>query len=232
MTSSGSKQPATAAAASSVVVKPQAFVSIALHAKKHAYESVHGILLGRREAKNSKEDDTILYVTDAVPVSHGNAPTKPIVEMAIGLVEASADEKSQIVGWYTAPMLKDDKKAGPVALRIAASLKRPADADHRAAAGDPVLVVVQNEELGNLMEGDGSSGEALKAYGRDFGGQWLEDAKLTVEDSAKARKATREAASQNIDVIDFVDHLETDISSPSSQNWYHNKEIASLVSKC
>jgi len=212
------------AAPEAVVVEPQAFVSIALHAIQYPNDSVHGILVGSFIPTTST-----VVIEDAVPVSHG-APTKPLAEMALGLFECSnkKNEGSSVVGWYTAPMLKEDAHAGPVALRMAASLASSSSSS--AASMDPVLVVVQNKALGDLIKNNstGKVPDVLKAFGRDFGKQWLEPLKVTVEDSAKAGRAAREAASQKVEVVDFVDHLEKKAAS----SWYPNKDIQLIVSKC
>lgn len=208
----------------SVVVQPKAFVTIVLHATQYPYDSVHGILLGRRN-----ETTTLI---DAVPVSHG-APSKPIVEMALGLVEANSDRDVEVVGWYTAPKLKDDTQAGPVALRMVASLATS------PANNNPVLVVVQNDALGNLMKKEegaaaqnDSAPDVLNAYGKNSGGnQWLDNLNLTLEDSRKSAMASREASLQQIKLIDFVDHL--DNNDPSScSSWYPNQSISKVVNKC
>lgn len=188
---------------SAVVVQAQAFVSIALHAICHKTDPVHGILLG------TSKQNTIV-VQDSVPVCHG-APTRPIVEACLGLV---ADRT--VVGWYTVPMLKDDTHPGPVALRMAASLNSP--------SVEPTLLVLDNVALGKLIKAEGDI-VAIKAYGKDFGQQWLKPIACTVENSAGARRATREAVQQQVQLNDFVDHLE----GSASTFWYPNNDISKIV---
>lgn len=193
------------------VVKPQAFVTMTAHAISHRNSIVHGLLLG------SVSGD-VVSVEDAVPLSH-SAPTKPLVEIALGLI--SSKTTLQVVGWYTSPSLYKDKHPGPVAVRMASSLAT-GPIEH------PVLCVVENEALGKCVSSAGEASGVVKAYGKDFGEQWLEPLKLTVEDSTKAGKATREAAEQNVAVPDFVDHLDAEPNS----TWYPNPEIESVLRKC
>jgi Uncharacterised protein family (UPF0172) len=196
---------------SSVTVQPQAAVSIALHAVRHKYCSVHGILLGRCEKE-------AMIVTDAVPVSHG-APSLPLVETALGILQKSMNKSDMIVGWYTAPMLLEDTKPGPVALRMAANLA--------TAAVEPVLLVVQNAALAAVVKGsaDSTTQSALKALGRDFGNQWLDPIQTVMEKPSETAKAIQQAVEQGIVLPDLIDHFEDSESS----SWYRNKEIRALV---
>ena len=77
-------------------------IKMALHATKYSYSTpIHGIILGKRSEGSSSS----LQIVDAVPVCH-EVPTKPIVDMALRLVDAhlrnEKEEGLKIVGWYTA----------------------------------------------------------------------------------------------------------------------------------
>lgn len=209
-----------------VVLQPLVFCTIALHAHRHPDESTHGFLVGRHEDVAS---GTIVQVDQAVPVSHG-APTRPLVEMSMGLVEASlgstTSQSGRIVGWYTAPRLCDDTQPGPVALRMVASLATSVATTldskrltETATNPDPVLLVLQNKALGQLLRQKQTSTEAsdvFHAYGRDFGQQWLEPLTVKVSDSQAAGRGLREGVQQCIVVNDFMDHLE----GPPSTSWF------------
>ncbi|KAL7550534.1 hypothetical protein ACHAWF_013755 [Thalassiosira exigua] len=108
---------------------------MALHSAKHGFSNpIHGIVVG------GSTDDGGLEITDALPVCH-EVPTKPLVDMALRLTEASlrlqsagaGGEKKEgarrIVGWYTANANPaEDGLANISACRIAASIAE-ADAD-------------------------------------------------------------------------------------------------------
>ena len=180
-----------------------------LHATSFQNQTVHGLLLGKSKAG-------AVDVQEAVPVSHG-APTKPMVEIALGLVEAKSD--LQVVGWYTAPSLLEDTRAGPVALRMATTLA--------VNSIEPILIVVQNQGLSNILKDKGGTKveEAIQAYGKDFGGQYLEAVTTYVEASSKASAAVRAAFEKGVKVADLVQHFEED----ASQAWFPNPEIDKLL---
>jgi hypothetical protein len=211
-----------------VVVGPRAFVSAALHAVTYRRDAVHGVLLGTWEegeqGGGGGGGTTTAVVTDAVPVSHG-APTRPVVEAALGLVRQSIGKQgpapgaSDVVGWYTAPALLEDGEPGPVALRMAANLA--------AGDSDPVLLVLQNEALAACCRGEGGAAAAVKALGRDFGNQWLESLTCAVREEKVAVAALREARQQSLQNTDFVAHLD----GPPSSSWYPNQELSKLITK-
>jgi hypothetical protein len=203
MTASGSSKNA-------VVVQPKAVATMILHASTHKNTSVHGILIGSIQ-KN------VVTVQDAVPVSHG-APSQPLVEMATGLLNAD----SSIVGWYTAPELLNDKRPGPVALRMVAAL----GADEKKP--EPALIVLQNSALAACLQGKEEATAAFEAFGKDFGQQWLEPLKLTVDNSTGASKATQEGFKAGTVVNDLMDHLD---GPAATTPWYPNKELTTLVGK-
>jgi hypothetical protein len=207
--SSSSTMKADPSNSHTVSVRPKAFVSMVLHATKHKTTSVHGVLLGSITGGN-------ITVDDAVPISHG-APTKPEVEIALGLLP----DTSNIVGWYTAPELLEDTRAGPVALRMVASL------DHAGDKKEPTLIVLDNAALALSLKGQGKPDAAVQAYGKDFGGQWLDPLKVSLEISSNATLAAQEGFKQGVEINDWVDHLE----GPASTPWYPNKDLNLLVDK-
>lgn len=178
-----------------VSVEASALVLMMQHSVSHKNEAIHGLLLG------SVTGDTII-VQNAVAVCHGT-PTRPIVETAIGLVQQKAE--NTIVGWYTAPALLNDKKPGPVALRMAASLETD--------EFEPTLLVLQNTVLAACLKGEGKMNDILCAFGKDdLGGQWVRPLDLTVKDSSSAVEQVKTGGKEPIS--DFVDHLEGDASTP------------------
>jgi hypothetical protein len=199
-----------------VVVQPQAFASMVLHALNHKYETVHGILLGQCS-------QTTTTVTDAVPVCHG-APTRSLVETAIGLIQANkkksdGDESGVVVvvGWYTAPALLEDTKPGPVALRMAANLETP--------EVHSTLIVIQNPGLVACLKGEGKAEDVLQAYGKDFGKQFLDPIKTLLQNPADALGVVKRAIDKGIVVGDLVDHFDGDADTA----WYPNTALVKLL---
>jgi hypothetical protein len=192
----------------SVVVSPSAFTTMFLHASSHSTTVVHGALLG-------KLDKNVLTVTEAIPVCHEH-PTKPLVEMALALIQAQHSNKT-VVGWYTAPERLDDDRPGPAALRIVASLAAAA-----ASSGEPVLLVLRNGPLvktvlqETLDEDASKSNNMILAFGKDFGQQWLQPVPIQIDQPAKACKTARDSFQNgNVVVVDLVDHWE----SPTAVDW-------------
>jgi|UPI000581A15F hypothetical protein len=189
-----------------VNVAPKAFCAMALHAATYKNSSVHGILLG-------SSTKGVIVVEDAVPVSHG-APTKPLVEISLGLVQAKSDHT--IVGWYTAPELFSDSRPGPVALRMTANL----------ATGtiEPTLIVLQNGPLSKCLGGEGKADGVLQAFGKDFGQQYLESVETAVQDGPKASRAVQEAFKDSTKLEDLEDHLK----GPQHASWYPSSALSNL----
>lgn len=220
---------------------PQASLSIALHCIRHSTEAVHGVLLGY--ASNGGE----LIITDTVPVTHG-APTLPIVEVALGLLPHCLKNNTktnsiktaiQIVGWYTAPMLVNDTRPDPLALRMIANLAQAATSSSTSGSSlvttDPILMVVQNESLAAFVKGMDVTTPTtfLKAYTKDSTNQWLkpiDDAMITVKSSNDVVGAVAKANDQDIMISDLLDFYD-ECSTPSSSTvyWYPNDKIVALL---
>jgi hypothetical protein len=205
---------------SKIVVEPQAYCIMALHASQHRHESVHGFLLGTFGDISSPSVGGVATVTGAVPVSHGAAVTEPLLEVALGLCEQSSEEATEgVIGWYTAPRLLLDTRPGPVDVRVAASLSLRKGDGSRSGPG--ILLVMQNAALGDLVGGNDSA----PLFASEAGG-----AEVVVRDSAKASRATREAIQQGLPMEDFADHLERSTASESS--WLQYSSISDLIRKC
>ena len=192
-----------------VVVRPSAFCKITLHAGQHKNEAVHGILLGSSENK-------VIIVQEAIAVCHG-APTMPLVETAVGLVQAKSDLK--IVGWYAAPRLLADTRPSPVGMRMAANLATDSI--------ESTLIMVHNANLAKCLREEGKADGVLNAYGKDFGQQYMEPLETTVEGATGAAQAAQEAFKQALTMNDLVHHLD----QPASSSWYTNRDISKLVDK-
>jgi Uncharacterised protein family (UPF0172) len=234
-----------------VVVRPKAFCSMVLHAAKHKNEVVHGILLGSSSSNTpgaavvagSKSKTTItggvvtLTVHDAVPVSHGT-PTRPLIETAIGLIEASSSQEAEsnnctIVGWYTAPTLLNDTRPGPIALRMAANFEVKKGVNNATTGGEvqhqpSTLLVLQNAAIGPCLQGKANTAanDVVKALGKDFGDQYLEPIDLVVDNGEAACQAVAQAYKANISCNDLVDHFN---GPPSTTPWYPNPELNAFV---
>jgi hypothetical protein len=147
-------------------------VKMALHATKHGLSDnqVHGIVLGRTVNSDDGDGGDGWRVTDVVPVCH-EAPTKPIVDMALRLVDAHLSQSRsppseggvRILGWYTANANANcDADAGggdgetetpnPSACRIASSVAECRENDDGYDRDDFVLLLVSTSRLVNCVE--------------------------------------------------------------------------------
>mmetsp|Transcript_15950 Transcript_15950/g.19155 ORF Transcript_15950/g.19155 Transcript_15950/m.19155 type:complete len:209 (-) Transcript_15950:900-1526(-) len=198
---------------SSVVISPEAFVTMLMHAGTHGTTVVHGVLLG-----SISSTDNVIKVDEAVPICH-EEPTKPLIDTALSLVKAASE--SAVVGWYTSPERLQDQQPGPAALRITSSL-----AAASSNSSEPALIVLQNESMSQLLRGYDPANLVLKALGKDFGQQWLDPVKVTVTKQGGATSAAREAYKQKIPVADLVDHFEG-----SSVDWLRNMPLNKCVEK-
>lgn len=176
-----------------VSVESPALVSMMQHSLSHKYQAIHGLLLG------TVSGDTIV-AKNAVPVCHGT-PTRPLVETAIGLVQAKVEHK--IVGWYVAPALLKDRKPGPAALRMVANLETD--------EFEPVLLVLQNAALAACLKGEEKMDDILYAFGKDdLGDQWVRPLDCPVKASTSAIEQVKIGKPIN----DLIDHFEGDASTP------------------
>ena len=192
----------------SILLSPEAFVAMLLHAAQNGTTVVHGILIGRFLGDE-------VTITKAVPVCH-ETPTKPLVETALALAAASTDD--DIVGWYTAPEKLEDHTPGPTALRIAANLAT----DKK----DSVLLLLSNEGIGQCIRGDKITISEIKALGRDFSDEWLQPLELTLTQETQAREAANEAFALKLEIPDLVDHWNN-----STPNWFTNNALTTLMAK-
>ena len=187
-----------------VIVKPEAFCAMSTHAANYPNDEIHGVLLGKFEDKTST-------VYESVPVAHG-PPTRPLAELALGLIPSLTEY--DIIGWYTAPMLLEDTKPSPVALRVASSLK--------SGSIEPTLILLKNEAIATCLKG-GSASESLQALGKDFADQYLDEIETTIEKSETLSKAAQSC--KEISVIDFSEHLD----KPTHAEWFPNKELKRII---
>lgn len=180
-----------------VSISTVAHTKMTLHAAKKHTTQIHGILIGHFTGAEEIGSDTgapLLSIHDAIPVCH-EAPTKPIVDMALRLTDEYCrfleGGSKQVVGWYSAPERLSDDKPGQSALRITASigsrLASQGNEEKRSSGGppaipphaEPVLFLVENRALANLLckekSEKASSPEdvAIKVYGRDVRKHWL-----------------------------------------------------------
>ena len=197
-----------------VVIAPQAAVSMVLHAKRHGTTVVHGVLIGSRSSGET------IRVTNAIPLCH-EPPTRTLVDTSLAMVQAQHGS-DKIVGWFTAPEVLDDESPGPAALRIVASLE--------TTDFEPVLVVLSNTALVKFLAdmNEGSASELFKAYGKDFGKQYMEPLPLSLEKGGGVAESVREACQKGIVVVDdLVDHWE-DSFSPE---WDPSTTVSNLVAE-
>jgi hypothetical protein len=152
-------------------------------------------------------------VTSAVPVCH-EAPTKPLVETALAFVGDG------VVGWYTAPERLQDKHPGAPALRIAASLGSSVE-------NEPVLIVLQNEAVAECFKG-GKYADVMKAFGKNFGQQWMEPLEVRLLKETSALEAARQAHKDEIVLNDLVDHWE---GESAAVEWHPSVAVAECIEK-
>jgi Uncharacterised protein family (UPF0172) len=139
--------------------------------------------------------------------------------MAIGLVEAALSstgdtngDKISIVGWYTAPMLRQDSHPGPVAVRIRQGLSQPS-----------CLIVIQNDSLmKKTQESSNADGESptipLSHCFQNYSSS-TESQPVQISDATPTEKVLQEAVTLHQEQLtgvragsmllhDFLDHLE------------------------
>lgn len=192
-----------------VTISPEAFVAISLHARTYKTASIHGVLVG-------SVSESSIVVAHAFPICH-ETPTRPLLDVALSMVESELcdDDSNTIVGWFTSAEILGDNKAGPVAMRIAANLA--------LEDSDPILLVLQNENLGKLVSGDDvGASQCLKVFGKDFGKQWMDLLEVDVLDDVATTNMARDMLVKGIEVKDLSAHWEDGHAS----EWNHSVNIS------
>eukprot|EP00980_Cylindrotheca_fusiformis_P013511 scaffold3450_cov114-Cylindrotheca_fusiformis.AAC.16 len=194
-----------------ITISPQAFLTISLHSAFYSNAVGHGVLVGTKS-------DSEVMVEHAFPICH-EVPTKPLLDTAMALVksEITGEGDTAIIGWFTSPEILSDTKADAVSMRICANISTD--------SADPVLLVLQSEKLGELASSSKgtTSSECFKAFGRDFGKQWLEPLPLIVLQETITTEVTREAIRKGVVMYDLTDHW----LHGSSSLWQHSVNTSS-----
>lgn len=105
-------------------ISSAAYVKICLHALKHPYASVCGLLVGKKKTekeRNSGEERTVVEVLDAIPALHMHAALlAPMMEVALRQVDEEARKSGLfIVGYYHANEAAGDDALGAAAATVA-----------------------------------------------------------------------------------------------------------------
>ncbi|XP_020283169.1 ER membrane protein complex subunit 8/9 homolog [Pseudomyrmex gracilis] len=120
-----------------VVFSARAYCKIILHAAKYPHCAINGLLLGKQETANGRQD---LCIKDAIPLFHICLHVSPMAEIALTLVDQLAASKGLIlVGYYLANENINDLSTDRPAHRIADKI---ADNFNNA-----LLVVVDNKAM-------------------------------------------------------------------------------------
>ena len=223
-----------------VVVGPMAHTKMLLHACQNPYTQVHGALLGSFETRSSGGGGPELTITDAIPVFH-SSPTKPLLDMALQLIEAHTTNSSSgggggVVGWYSAnERLGDDDRPGQAALRVVGGIAAGLEGMGKAPPthSEPVAVLVSNRGAVDVLGGDSNGVADLKVFGRDRVNrqQWI---KMYATEHIKcSRKVVREVCSDADapSIYDFEDHLDGGAENLATRDWLTNLVVTNLVRK-
>ena len=226
-------------------------IKMALHATKYSYSTpIHGIILGKR----SEGSDSSLHIVDAVPVCH-EVPTKPIVDMALRLVDAhlrnEKEEGLKIVGWYTAnanttsstnnnnnneQFVEKEEVPNSSACRIISSIAQCYNSseggDNGNESDDFVLLLISTSQLieqtlpiCSVFEKDNN-----KSNNNTFTKKVDMERIDSVESSSALSYAMEQCLLNNdakagVTVYDFVDHLE----NGGRGDWIENDMVNKIV---
>jgi hypothetical protein len=189
-----------------VIVSPTATVTIMIHALRHGYDTVYGLLLGNV----TPETKTNIAVTRAVPVCHG-APTVPIADIATALVTtamaATSESRLMIVGWYTTAPTK--QLLSPVAIRLC----------HGLISSDlpsPTLLVLSAISFSSIIHPTKDSlaliGDCFQALAISSSASSTNDSTVVIADATRTQKIVHEAAIQHktgtLPMHDWLDHMQ------------------------
>lgn len=195
--------------------------------------TIHGIVLGHRAistaSATSNDSKASLIVTDVVPVCR-ETPTKPMVDMALRLVEAhlvhkqqqqqqqsQLKEETKIIGWYTNSSIsnsggddtgEEDEDTWPnaSACRILSSMAElSCDADDHH--GPFVLLSLINSKLDTFMTNQQNNTSSQVVICNVF--QWDTKSRKLVkrDDVVVVNEKQGHKLRLPTEVYDFVDHM-------------------------
>ncbi|CAG8770737.1 2762_t:CDS:2 [Cetraspora pellucida] len=122
------------------VITTKAYLKIILHACKHPFTSVNGILLAEEEASDDNNSDVKIIIVDVVPLFHHWVTLTPMLEVGLQQVSIYANRnKLKMAGYYHANERADENKLPPFGQKIASKIQ---DNFHNSIA-----LVVQNTKL-------------------------------------------------------------------------------------
>lgn len=199
-----------------ISVSAMAETKMALHSAKHGFSNpIHGIIVGK-----SSGNDGVVEIVDAVPVCH-EVPTKPIVDMALRLVDAhlhqQGDDNLTIIGWYTSnASTSDDETPNLSACRIASSM---ADCCQEGGGDNFILVMVTTSGLIAAVskDSDSSVSPLCRVFQKDAKTKTFShevDSSLITQENDTSYIISK-AMSKEMPIYDFVDH----ISNYGSEDW-------------
>ncbi len=198
-----------------ISVSSLAETKMALHSAKHGFSSpIHGIVVGKKSDGND-----VVEIVDAIPVCH-EVPTKPIVDMALRLVDAHLQQQGEkdltIIGWYTSnASTLEDEAPNSSACRIASSMS-----DNCQEGGDNfILVMITTSGLLAAVskDSDSSLSPLCRVFQKDAKTKTFSyevDSSCITQENDTAYIISK-ALSKDMPIYDFVDH----ISNYGSEDW-------------
>ncbi|KAL2650178.1 hypothetical protein R1flu_018306 [Riccia fluitans] len=186
----------------------RAYIKIVLHALKHQYSAVNGVLIGKVSGAGSGNEDgnSKLEILDAVPLFHEQLGLLPMLELALTQVDeylAGDKEGLVIAGYYHANERVDDYELSPLARKIGDHIAR-----FCPQAG---VLLLDNRLLGSIGKG-ASKKPVVQLYTKDAVRGWRVSGDILLKEPA-ANSILTDYISEKREqqVVDFDDHLQ-DIS--------------------
>jgi len=202
-----------------VLFEPRAYAKMILHAAKYPHCAVNGLLLAQAQKDSRKS----LVLTDCIPLFHQSEGLTPMVEVALGQVEARCERAGLLVaGFYHANRAIRDNAVDVFSQKIADKVAENAvhapgqGAQQRRTSGSSaVLVTIDNKRLSLVLEspallvqmvggGSGESGE------RDSHVKWRHLAAKSIQVDEDTLALTSIMVQRKIykDLVDFDNHLD------------------------
>mmetsp|Transcript_9563 Transcript_9563/g.23320 ORF Transcript_9563/g.23320 Transcript_9563/m.23320 type:complete len:208 (+) Transcript_9563:22-645(+) len=193
-----------------ISVSEAAYLTAVLHALKYPAHAVNGVLLGSFA-------DGGVRVEQAVPLLHSDLALAPMMEAGLALIdEHCAASKSQVVGYYHANAVHDNKDVSAVAKRIADKIHETVK---ERCKHEACLMVVDNLKLETVASKMRTStdlgGECgVRVLVKNGGsGAWVaspEKAEIegTEQGSAQARLVELVAKGKQASLVDFDNHID------------------------
>jgi len=194
-----------------VVFEPRAYTKMILHAAKYPHCATNGLLL----AQAQKDSRKCLTLTDCIPLFHQSEGLTPMLEVALGQIEARCERAGLVVaGYYHANRSLKDNSVDVFSQKIADKVaENTLSSSHKkgTGGGSAVLVTIDNKRLSLVLESPAVLVQMVSGSDSSEGAcKWRSLAARSIGVDEETLDLTSTMVQRKIykDLVDFDNHLD------------------------